>query len=85
MTEQPAKDAIKTALMRLEEVVREFLAIYEYGDGESFCITPSDDESALITDAVHGLLADDDFIEAFEHWRAQVRADKDAGAQGAPP
>ncbi|CDN87363.1 hypothetical protein BN948_01785 [Hydrogenophaga intermedia] len=55
-------------LNALEKRVDEYLQGYELcGDAGNY--TPNDTERLLITDAVNGLLTDDEFIKLFEAWR----------------
>lgn len=55
-------------LNALEKRVDEYLQGYELcGDAGNY--TPNSTERLLITDAVNGLLTDDEFIKLFEAWR----------------
>lgn len=51
-----------------------FVESYELDDGEHAPHRPSDFESMLITDAIAGLLADEDWQEAYRAWDVARRA-----------
>lgn len=57
-----------------EKVVSEYINDYELDDGEHCPYAPNEAESALIADAIHGLLVDDEFVATFNAWQDVVRA-----------
>jgi hypothetical protein len=67
------------AAAKMEEIVSGYLHDYEFDDGESCHHTPNETEDLLICDAVHGLLADEAFLDALTDWRLLVRASKAGG------
>lgn len=56
----------------VNKIVDRFVNEYELDDGE-LSHTPSEVERFLISDAIQGLLVDDDFVKAFEEWRHLVK------------
>lgn len=68
---------------RMGAVTREYIDRYEYDDGESAPHQPDEMESALIADAIHGLMADENWQEAYFAWDTVRRAKAEA-TQPAP-
>lgn len=65
--------SIVAAAAQMEEIVSGYLHDYEFDDGESCHHTPNETEQLLINDAVHGLLADEAFLDALVAWRLLVK------------
>lgn len=59
-------------------VLQNYLDDYQFDDGESATHSPGEFESMLICDAVHGLLANEEFLRTFDDWRSAVKAVKSA-------
>ena len=64
---------IVAAAALMENHLDGYLHDYEYDDGESCHHTPNETEQVLIDDAVHGLLADEAFLDALVAWRLLVK------------
>jgi hypothetical protein len=76
---QPEAPAEPSSLVRATRVansklVDDYLHDYEMDDGEHCLYQPNEAEALLIADAVHGLLADDEFVSTFNAWQDAVRA-----------
>ena len=54
--------------------VDKFIEDYECDAGDDGYYLPTEDERALISDAIHGLHADDNFVRTFNAWQDNVRA-----------
>ena len=63
-----AGDARKPDFARAEQVIQDYVAIYEMcgedRDGRDAIHTPTEGERALIIDAIHGLMAEPEFVAA---------------------
>jgi hypothetical protein len=75
-THHPA-DPIREALEFLDEVVNDYIDDYELRgedeDGRDVCYTPTEVELGMISDAIHGLLAEVTFVSAFVQWQEKIR------------
>lgn len=59
----------------VDDIVEEFADNYELEmDTDSY--TPNEDELLLIRDALQGLIANPEFIAAFNAWQDEVRAEE---------
>lgn len=59
---------------QLEAVVSAYVADYEMRTEPAYA--PTEWERQVIEDAIQGLLADDEFIAAFNDWQAAVRGER---------
>ncbi len=57
----------------LERIEAGFVESYEFDDGNGGCYRPTEKERVLIADAIAGLMADEDWLAAFDAWRDAVR------------
>lgn len=57
----------------MEDHLNTYLADYEFNNDDGGCHTPNETERLLIDDAVHGLLADEGFLDALVAWRLLVK------------
>lgn len=64
---------------QVEARIKEYVDEYEFDDGESSHM-PTELESFLIYDAIHGLLGDDEFIAKFTAWK-ELCVDRQAALQ----
>lgn len=60
---------LRNALHQVEGIVQTFVSDYELDSGDGAYYMPTDNERALITDAINGLLANDDFVDALHKWQ----------------
>lgn len=67
--EEAIIEARHAALAVMAGVQAAYLKDYEFTDGETFEHSPSETELAMIEDAINGLLAESEFVAAFEAWR----------------
>lgn len=58
------------ALVAIQKIVDAYVADYEFENGEGGYHEPSEEERTLISDAIAGLHADDEFVKAWDAWRA---------------
>lgn len=65
--------ALVDASIKVDDIVAHYLEGYEYDDGENGHHVPTEEEQHLIFDAIMGLLADENFVEAFTAWCILVR------------
>ena len=63
---------IKKACEKNDAAIQEYINDYSYEVGDHSSYTPDQHEHGLITDAIYGLLADEDFVETFIEWRRLV-------------
>lgn len=64
------------AAARMEALQDDYLAEYEFDDGENFSHSPTEFEQLLLNHAISGLLSDEAFLDALTDWRLLVRAMK---------
>lgn len=69
-------DPVARAANKTLAIIDNYVAAYQYYDGESFRHIPSEAESAMIEDAVMGLLANGAFMDALVDQILLVRARK---------
>ncbi len=67
---------IKEACDKNDIAIQTYINDYEL-DADVGTYTPNEQEHVLITDAIYGLLADDDFIETFIEWRRLIKEKAD--------
>ena len=70
----PTHPNLAAAALRIEALQADYLADYEYDDGEGGGHSPSELEQLLIEDAINGLLSSEGFIDALTDWRLIVRS-----------
>jgi hypothetical protein len=82
------RNALAEALeLYLTEYVNDYELRGENEDGVDGCYDPNEVERFIILDAIHGLLADDEFIKRWEACRAAAQAlrAEASGPVGLPP
>ena len=76
-------DKLRELSDEFSHVVDEYLEGYEFlgedDQGREGYSTPNEKESMLIYDAIQGLIADDDFTNAFNAWQIEVAKAKEKG------
>ena len=67
---------IKDACKKNDEAIQAYINDYTL-EADTSSYTPNEKEHTLITDAIYGLLADDDFVDTFIEWRRLVKEKND--------
>lgn len=68
-----ARTPLADAADQLDGIVTEYVDTYECEQDNGATYVPTESERGLIEDAIMGLLADDAFLAALDHWRDLVR------------
>jgi len=67
---------IKDACKKNDAAIQAYINNYTF-ETDTCSYTPDEKEHTLITDAIYGLLADDEFVEIFIEWRRLVKDKND--------
>lgn len=68
-----AREEIIAALFRVEGLIKEYLGNYAYDDGDGAVHTLTETELLIAEDAIQGLLAETEFLDALVEWRLLVK------------
>lgn len=60
----------------VEDIVEEFADNYDLDPSDNGCHVPNEHERMLIVDALYCLIANPEFIAAFNAWQDEVRAEE---------
>lgn len=71
-----ATTPIQDACRKVSSIQSDYVAEYEFDDGEHQTHYPTDFETLMIEDAIIGLLANEDFVAAFIEWMLLVHGEK---------